>query len=82
MNKGSLFTSLYASLFSSCMSPETFYEEHSSFETLGPIPAYYRSGITDMQLGDIDGDGDLDIIVLDTNYNVIRIYENKIPQKQ
>lgn len=81
MNKKSFHSFLYASLFSSCMGPEKFYGDHSSFETLDPLPLYQRSEVTDMQLGDIDGDGDLDIIVLDKSYDMIRIYENRIPQK-
>jgi len=78
MSKSFFHSFLYASLFSSCMSPEIFYEEHSSFETLDPIHYHYRSEFQDMQLVDMDGDGDLDIIVLDTNFNTIRIFENKI----
>jgi|SRR3972149_3922970 len=56
--------------------------ESYSFDMFGPtkagVPLSIRTTVTS---GDFDGDGDIDIAVVDGLHNRFIIYENKMPQK-
>ena len=57
-----------------------------SFDKPGIIDNVYSNlnfqAAISVTLGDIDGDGDSDIILADRDSGVLAIYENKIPQKR
>jgi len=81
-----LYSGLVAMAFTGCgdkrsirdKAGENIVAEESYFTNWGFLQTI-NSGSHDIKLGDMDGDGDLDIIV--GSHKGLTIYENRIPQK-
>jgi hypothetical protein len=52
----------------------------TDFGIIAKFSEYGRENV-DIELGDVDGDGDLDIILANKSDGIVEIIENRIPQK-
>ena len=76
---------LGASMFYSGCDEKTGSEVEKNYFTdfgqISKMKSQSSDNHVDVEFGDVDGDGDLDVILANKSDNTVRILENRIPQK-